>query len=881
MKYYMEHAEAAVKKTESTLQGLADGDAKERLERNGPNKLKEPEKEPLLTRFAKQLKDPMIIVLLAAALVSGITAFYAGESFADVIIILAVVVINAVLGVYQESKAEKAIEALQKMSAAVSRVYRDGKIQSIKSEELVVGDVILLEAGDAVPADGRILECASMKVEEAALTGESVPVEKQSEVPGAADGVRSGKTKDIPLGDRKNMVYMGGTVVYGRGTALVTATGMETEMGKIADALAKAKESQTPLQKKLTQLSKTLSILVLGICVFIFIFSVVRAGDFHAEVLIDTFMVAVSLAVAAIPEGLATVVTIVLAIGVTNMSKKKAIIRKLTAVETLGCAQVVCSDKTGTLTQNKMTVTEFSGNDRELLAETMALCNDAEAGEGEEAVGEPTEAALVNYASSLGISKNELKKRLPRVAEAPFDSMRKMMSTVHQKAEGGFIQYTKGAPDEILKCCTSIWENGSIRPMTEKDRKWIESENKRMADRALRVLAGALKETAEKPEDTSPASLERDLVFVGLTGMIDPVRPEVKAAIQECRQAGIRPVMITGDHRDTAAAIAMELGIIDSADQAVTGAELDDMDEEEFRNRIGNYSVYARVQPEHKVRIVQGWQAKGMVTAMTGDGVNDAPSIKNADIGVGMGITGTDVTKNVADMVLADDNFATIVSAVSEGRRIYDNIRKAIQFLLASNLSEVLSVFVATLLGFIILKPVHLLWINLITDCFPALALGMEEAEEDIMRRKPRDAKDGVFSGGLGTDAIYQGILVSILTLAAYFIGHRIEAGVWEIAPSADGITMAFLTMSMTEIFHSFNMRSQRKSVFTLKGHNKALWGAMLFSLVLTTVVIYVPFLADAFGFEHISLMEYITALLLAFLIIPAVEMVKWIQRRR
>lgn len=881
MKYYMEHAEVAVKETESSLQGLTDGNAKERLERNGPNKLAEPEKEPLLTRFVKQLKDPMIIVLLAAALVSGVTAFYAGESFADVIIILAVVVINAVLGVYQESKAEKAIEALQKMSAAVSKVYRDKKVQNIKSEELVVGDVILLEAGDAVPADGRILECASMKVEEAALTGESVPVEKQSEVPGAADGVRSGKAKDIPLGDRKNMVYMGGTVVYGRGTALVTATGMDTEMGKIADALAKAKESQTPLQKKLTQLSKTLSILVLGICVFIFIFSVVRAGDFHAEVLVDTFMVAVSLAVAAIPEGLATVVTIVLAIGVTNMSKKKAIIRKLTAVETLGCAQVVCSDKTGTLTQNKMTVTEFSGNDKELLAETMALCNDAEAGEGAEAVGEPTEAALVNYASSLGISKNELKNKLPRVAEAPFDSMRKMMSTVHKKAGGGFIQYTKGAPDEVLKRCTFIWENGAVRPMTEKDRKWIESENKRMADRALRVLAGALKETEEKPEDISPGALESGLVFVGLTGMIDPVRPEVKAAIQECRQAGIRPVMITGDHRDTAAAIAMELGIIESADQAVTGAELDDMDEEEFRNRIENYSVYARVQPEHKVRIVQGWQAKGMVTAMTGDGVNDAPSIKNADIGVGMGITGTDVTKNVADMVLADDNFATIVSAVSEGRRIYDNIRKAIQFLLASNLSEVVSVFVATLLGFVILKPVHLLWINLITDCFPALALGMEEAEEDIMRRKPREAKDGVFSGGLGTDVIYQGILVSILTLAAYFIGHRIEAGVWEIAPSADGITMAFLTMSMTEIFHSFNMRSQRKSVFSLKGHNKALWGAMLFSLILTTVVIYVPFLADAFGFEHISLMEYITALLLAFLIIPAVETVKWIQRRR
>lgn len=881
IKFYMEDAGEALKETGSTLHGLESGEAEIRLEKNGPNKLAEPERESLLLRFAKQLKDPMIIVLLAAALVSGITAFYAGESFADVIIILAVVVINAVLGVYQESKAEKAIEALQKMSAAVSKVYRDGKMQSIKSEELVVGDVILLEAGDAVPADGRILECASLKIEEAALTGESVPVEKQSEAPGSSARAGDNKAKEIPLGDRKNMVYMGGTVVYGRGTAVVTAAGMDTEMGKIADALARAKENQTPLQKKLTQLSKTLSVLVLGICVFIFIFSLVRAGDFHTEVLIDTFMVAVSLAVAAIPEGLATVVTIVLAIGVTNMSKKKAIIRKLTAVETLGCAQVVCSDKTGTLTQNKMTVTEFAGSDETLLAEAMALCNDAEAQEGEEAVGEPTEAALVNYASSLGISQKELQSRMPRVGEAPFDSVRKMMSTVHRNEKGLFIQYTKGAPDEVLKCCTSIWENGAVRPMTKEDRERIESENKKMADKALRVLAGAFKETELKPEDTSPAALERGLVFIGLTGMIDPVRPEVKAAIQECRQAGIRPVMITGDHRDTAAAIAMELGIITSPDQAVTGAELDEMSEAQFSDKIENFSVYARVQPEHKVRIVQGWQEKGMVTAMTGDGVNDAPSIKNADIGVGMGITGTDVTKNVADMVLADDNFATIVAAVREGRRIYDNIRKAIQFLLASNLSEVLSVFVATLLGFVILKPVHLLWINLITDCFPALALGMEEAEDDIMERKPREAKDGIFSGGLGTDVIYQGILISALTLAAYFIGHRIESGIWEIAPSADGITMAFLTMSMTEIFHSFNMRSQRKSVFSLKGHNKVLWGAMLFSLVLTTLVIYVPFLSRAFGFEHISLMEYITALLLAFLIIPAVEIVKWIQRHR
>lgn len=876
IKYYMENAGEAVRETGSTFQGLSGREAMNRLAGNGPNKLKEPDREPLTVRFMKQLKDPMTLVLLAAALVSGITAFYAGESFADVIIILAVVAINAVLGVYQESKAEKAIEALQKMSASVSKVYRDGNVTSVKSEELVVGDVILLEAGDAVPADGRILECASLKVEEAALTGESVPVEKQSEIDAKAQ-----KAKEIPLGDRRNMVYMGGTVVYGRGTAIVTATGMDTEMGKIAGALAVARENSTPLQKKLTQLSRTLSMLVLGICVFIFLFSVIRAGSFHTEVLIDTFMVAVSLAVAAIPEGLATVVTIVLAIGVTNMSKKKAIIRKLTAVETLGCAQVICSDKTGTLTQNKMTVTEYAGSDELLLAKAMALCNDARAGEGKEASGEPTEAALVNYAASLGLFGRDLAVQYPRVDEAPFDSLRKMMSTVHKKDDGGYVQYTKGAPDEVLKCCTAVWDNGVVRPLEAEDRESIEAENKKMAAKALRVLAAAFKETEHYESHATPETLERDLVFIGLTGMIDPVRPEVREAISECRRAGIRPVMITGDHRDTAAAIAMELKIIESAEQAVTGAELDEMSEEEFTQKIDHYSVYARVRPEHKVRIVQGWQKKGMVTAMTGDGVNDAPSIKNADIGVGMGITGTDVTKNVADMVLADDNFATIVLAVKEGRRIYDNIRKSIQFLLASNLSEVVSVFVATLLGFVILKPVHLLWINLITDCFPALALGMEDAESDLMERKPRDAKDSVFSGGLGTDVIYQGILIAVLTLAAYFIGHRIESGVWEIAPSADGITMAFLTMSLTEIFHSFNMRSQRKSVFSLRDHNKMLWGAMLFSLALTLLVIYVPFLAAAFGFEHISLLEYGIAVLLAFLVIPAVEIVKLVQRRQ
>lgn len=874
MKYYMKDVDQVLKEVGSKKEGLSGKEVEERLAKNGLNKLNEAKKQSLFSRFAEQLKDPMILVLLAAALISGITAAYAGESFADVIIILLVVVINAVLGVYQESKAEKAIEALQKMSAAMSKVLRDGHIQVIKSEELTVGDVIVLEAGDAVPADGRILESASLKVEEAALTGESVPVEKQS-----IALKQQNNQNEVPLGDRKNMLYMGGSVVYGRGVAVITGTGMNTEMGKIAGALAEAGEGKTPLQKKLAQLSRILSMIVLGICGFIFIFSVIRAGNFQTEVLIDTFMVAVSLAVAAIPEGLATVVTIVLSIGVTNMSKRNAVIRKLTAVETLGCAQIICSDKTGTLTQNKMTVVEYFGNDETLLAEAMLLCNDAQEEEAG-AVGEPTEAALVNYAVSLGLSKNKVQKSLPRVEEAPFDSVRKMMSTVHQREDGTFLQYTKGAPDEVLKCCSKIWDHGMVRLMEEEDRKRIETENKKMADRALRVLCAASREWDILPEGISPEVLEQDLIFIGLTGMIDPVRPEVKTAIEECRLAGIRPIMITGDHRDTAAAIGMELGIITSPDEAVTGAALNAMTDEEFDEKIEKYSVYARVQPEHKVRIVNGWKKKGMVVAMTGDGVNDAPSIKNADIGIGMGITGTDVTKNVADMVLADDNFATIVSAVEEGRRIYDNIRKSIQFLLGSNLSEVLSVFIATLFGFVVLKPVHLLWINLITDCFPALALGMEEAESDIMKRRPRDAKDGIFADGLGVNVLYQGSLIAMLTLTAYFIGHWIESGVWEIAPSADGMTMAFLTMSMTEIFHSFNMRSQKKSVFKLNGRNKVLWGAMLFSLFMTTVVIYVPFLSNAFGFVHISITEYIIALALAIMIIPAVEAVKWFQRR-
>lgn len=877
MKEYLEDVQIVLQEWKTGPEGLDGEEAEARVKQYGANKLEEAPGTPLAVRFLKKLGDPMTIILIAAAAVSGITAAYSGEPFTDVFIILAVVLINAVLGVVQENKAEKAIAALQEISAATSKVVRSGRHMTVKSEEIVPGDIILLEAGDSVPADGRVIECASLKIEESALTGESVPVTKTGEK------LELKGSKDVPLGDRKNMVYMGSTVVYGRGSAVITGTGMRTEMGKIADALALAKEEATPLQRKLNQLSKILSLLVLAVCAVIFAVDLFRAYPaITGEGLLDTFMVAVSLAVAAIPEGLAAVVTIVLSIGVTNMSKRNAVIRKLTAVETLGCAQVICSDKTGTLTQNRMTVVKHTGSDETLLAKAMALCSDAELSDEKgntAAVGEPTECALVDYAYKLGMPKPELKKANERIGEAPFDSLRKMMSTVHLDGEEGYIQFTKGAPDEILKRCTHIYENGEQVPLTEERRQQALRDNKAMADQALRVLAAASRKWPEKPGDFSPENLERELTFIGLTGMIDPVRPEVKPAIDQCIRAGIRPVMITGDHRDTAAAIAMQLGMIQSPDEAVTGAALDELSDPQLTEAVEKYSVYARVQPEHKVRIVKAWKAKGKITAMTGDGVNDAPSIKNADIGVGMGITGTDVTKNVADMVLADDNFATIVSAVGEGRRIYDNIRKSIQFLLASNLSEVLAIFTATLLGFTILKPVHLLWINLITDCFPALALGMEEAEEDVMSRPPRDAKEGIFSQGVGVNVIVHGVAVTLITLASYFTGHYLESGAWEFVNSEDGMTMAFLTLSMTEIFHSFNMRSLRGSVFKMKTGNKFLLGAMLLSLLSTTAVIYIPFLARAFGFTHISLAEYAVAIGIAVLIIPIVELTKWIQR--
>ena len=865
---YRQSVEEVLEELKTTDKGLTQREATARQEKYGPNKLKEAAKATALQRFFKQLKDPMLIILLAAAAVSAATDFIAGESFTESIIILVVVLLNAILGVIQESKAEAAIEALQTMTAAKCKVLRDEKTEVLESSNLVPGDVVILEAGDAVPADGRLIECASLKIEEAALTGESTPENK------TVDTI----AKDVTLGDRENMCYMGSTVVYGRGKAIITSTGMNTEMGKIAGVLSKTEQEETPLQKKLSQLGKMLSKAVLGICIFIFIFDLIVSGEFTIQSVLKNFMVAVSLAVAAIPEGLATVVTVVLSIGVTNMSKRNAVVRRLTAVETLGCTQVICSDKTGTLTQNKMTVVEHTG-DTKVLAEAMTLCNDAVFEDGG-AKGEPTEAALVNFGAAEGIIKSELEKMQPRVAEAPFDSGRKMMSTIH-KCGDAFVQYTKGAPDEVLRRCISYEQDGKILPMTEEKRREILDKNHSMADKALRVLAAAKRNWNAVPEDVTPENLEQDLCFIGLTGMIDPIRPEVKAAIAECRSAGIRPVMITGDHKDTAVAIARDLGIISGPEQAITGAELDKLSDEELDKAVENYGVYARVQPEHKVRIVSAWKHRGAVTAMTGDGVNDAPSIKSADIGIGMGITGTDVTKNVADMVLSDDNFATIVSAVGEGRRIYDNIRKSIQFLLTSNLSEVLGVFLSALMGFTLFNPVHLLFINLITDCFPALALGLEKAEPDTMKRPPRSSSDGIFSGGMAGDIAYQGILITVITLVSYIIGHSMEVGHFAIphGVSPDGMTMAFLTMSMCEIFHAFNMRSQRKSVFKL-GHNIVLWMAMLGSVALTTIVLEVPAVANAFGFTPVSWNEYAIAIGLAVLIVPIVETVKAFQRK-
>mgnify|MGYP000021266077 CR=1 FL=1 len=867
MKYYCEDSQQVLQELNSQKSGLTEKEAAERLLQNGANELKAAKGKSLLRRFAEQVADPMIVILLAAAAISGVLAVLENDSFADVIIILAVVLINAVLGVYQESKAEKAIEALQDMAAATSKVVRDGKMSSILSKDLVVGDIICLEAGDAVPADARILESASLKAEEAALTGESVPVTKLIDQIFLADGER-----DVPLGDRKNMVYMGSTIVYGRAVAVVTATGMDTEMGKIADALSQAQEGQTPLQRKLTQLSKVLTKLVIGICVLVFAIQMIRAGSLNFEVALNSFMIAVSLAVAAIPEGLAAVVTVVLSIGVTNMSKRNAIIRRLTAVETLGCAQVICSDKTGTLTQNQMTVVDSFGAEEKELSAAMALCSDAELDADGSVTGEPTEAALVVWANRIGQDKNLLKQSMPRVMEAPFDSGRKMMSTVHKRKDD-YIQFTKGAPDVVLTRCAFYLEDGQLLPMTEEYRKKVLQANKSMADRALRVLACGQRVWTKKPESEDADLLEQELCFLGLCGMIDPVRPEVKAAIDECREAGIRPVMITGDHVDTAAAIAKELGILQDGSLAVTGAELEKMDDAEFAEKFRNISVYARVQPEHKTRIVNAWRNAGYVTAMTGDGVNDAPSIKAADIGIGMGITGTDVTKNVADMVLADDNFATIVKAIENGRNLYRNIQRAIQFLLSGNTAGILAVLYASFMALPVpFKAVHLLFINLLTDSLPAIALGVEPHSSDVMNEKPRPKNQSILTKKVLTNICVEGVVIGVMTMIAFYVGFMRNA---EVAS-----TMAFSTLCLSRLVHGFNCKSDKPVWFTKKmWNNKSMIGAFFVGFVLLNAVLLVPALQGIFAVAPLTIAELLTVYGLSLGTFVVVQILKMIRK--
>jgi len=899
-KYYLEDAAKVLRELKTTENGLSEAEAEKRLAENGKNKLQEAEKKPLIKRFIESISDPMIIMLLTAAAIQAVVnvlqmseGFKLSE-FADVIVIMAVVVINTIMSLIQESKAEDAMDALMQMTASTSKVLRDNEVKVIKSEDIVVGDVIIFEAGDTVPADCRVLEAHSLKSEEAALTGESVPVNKIIDVLMCEEG-----KSDITLGDRHNMLYNGSTVVYGRGKAVVTACGMDTEMGKIASALTLAEKELTPLQKKMGELSAFLTKLVIIICVLVFLVGVIETLIVHQKefslallgnTVLDTFIAAIALAVAAIPEGLPAVVTIILSIGVSAMAKRQALIRKLTAVETLGCTNIICTDKTGTLTQNKMTVVDEYTYKKELLATAMALCSDATIKPGDQySTGEPTECALVNYANSIGLPKYELEKEAPRCGEAPFDSNRKMMSTIHPAGNGGFIQYTKGALDVMLDRCENILTDKGEVKLDDAKKAQIMAQNKEFASRALRVLCAAYRTYSKMPASLEPEDLEHDLVFIGIVGMIDPCREEVYDAIKECRSAGIRPVMITGDHKDTAVAIGKDLGIIENEEEAIEGHALDQYSDEEMIELVPKYSVYARVQPEHKTRIVNAWKARSMVTAMTGDGVNDAPSIKASDIGIGMGITGTDVTKSVADMVLADDNFATIVNAVEEGRKIYDNVCKVIQFQLSTNLSEVVIMFVSSLLNFTLLTPVHLLWINMVTDSLPGLALGMEKAEGDVMKRKPRNSSDGIFSNGAGVDMVWQGIYISIIELASYFIGLYMERGTihgffgGELCVNA--VAMAFLTVNFAEICCAINLRSQTKSIFSvemIKNFNWWLFGAVIITVIITLAAIYMPGLSTVFGivpgtFEFEELMICVALALSTF---PAFEIGKLIRRK-
>ncbi len=849
---YYESMNDVLKKLNSQPEGLTAADAAARLAKHGRNALEEARKKTLAEKAWVQLKEPMVLVLIGAAIFSGIL----GEA-ADMFIIFAVVILNTVIGLVQESKAEQAVEALKKMSAQSAKVLRDGQVIAVNAEELVPGDVIVLDAGDLVPADARLLESSNLKIEEASLTGESVPSEKNA---GAI------AEESAPIGDRINMAYYGTGVTYGRARAVVCATGMETEMGKIAKLIAGVEEEQTPLQKRLSEIGKLLTKAVLVICVVIFVTILLKAGSFSIETLAESFMIAISLAVAAIPEGLPAVVTIVMALGVTRMAKRNAIIKKLPAVETLGCAQIICSDKTGTLTQNKMDVRELycdgtsltgdaflQGKDESVLYKILYLCNDSVVGADGKEIGDPTETCLKRFVLkkfSAGTFDG-----LKRIQDLPFDSERKMMTTVNETPEGVFV-YTKGAPDEVLKKCKFDGEQG------ERIKSEIMNANKGMAGKALRVLGLAYKSYKEGEP------LEEGLTFAGLVGMIDPPRPEVKDAIARCKTAGITTIMITGDHRDTAVAIASELGIISDPAQAIFGGEIDGWDDKTLDARIADIRVYARVSPQHKVRIVEAWRRKGRVVAMTGDGVNDAPALKISDIGVGMGITGTDVSKGVSDMLLSDDNFATIVNAVEEGRKIYTNIRKAVQFLLSSNISEVLSLFVATLIlpaGKLFLSPVHILWINLVTDALPAIGLGMNKSEEGIMNEPPRDPRASLFANGVGVAIAYQGVILAALTLASYFFGAQIS--------DRTATTMAFITLSSVQIFHSFNIKAGQGTVFSTKSFdNRVLMLGSIIPMVLLYLIINIPFCAEIFKVVPLDVAHWGIAIGLAFAVIPIDE---------
>lgn len=836
------------------VKGLTTEQANKKLQANGKNKLIDEKKASIVSLFFKQLMNPMIIVLIISAFLSlAINLYQHLHNFSDVIIIAVVVILNALLGMIQELKAEKAIEALKKITASTSKVIRDDKMENILSEDIVEEDIIYLEAGDAIPADAIVVESHSLQVDESTLTGESIPIHKDT---------------------RDNChIYMGSVVTYGRGYAKVIQTGMHTKMGGIANILNQAKKIETPLQKKLSHLSKILSILVVVVCILMFVLTLLFKKDFSVQFILNSFILAISLAVAAIPEGLAAVVTILLSIGVTKMSKQNAVIRKLTAVETLGSTNVICSDKTGTLTQNKMVVTSQFTNDLFLLCKSLLWCNNSVFQE-KNWIGDPTEVAIAKFSTSSFPNLLEQLHQQQRLLELPFDSKRKMMSVIYKK-DAFYHQFTKGALDKVLEKCNRYLSSKGVVPMTNEIKKQILLKNKDFASNALRVIACAYKEYWYFPNHTKEDILENDLIFIGMVGMIDPIRPEVFEAVQECKTAGINVVMITGDHKDTAVAIAKQLHLITNENEAITGEELSQLSDNELIQAIEKYHVFARVNPEHKVKIVETWQKKGMIVAMTGDGVNDAPSIKIADIGIGMGITGTDVTKNVADMILADDNFATIVEAVKEGRKIYENIQKAIQFLLSSNLSEVLSILIATLLGFTILDPGHILWINLITDTFPALALGMDKGDEEIMKTIPRLSKSKFFDKSDWIDIVYQGIAVGVLTIIAFFIGCYIDHHAITTLDSPTGKTMAFLTMSMAEIFHSFNMRSRKHSIFKIKSNNRYLWYAALSAVFLTTLVIYFPPLNQLFGFAYVTYFEYAIAIGLSLMIIPLVEGVK------